>query len=90
MGDSHVNFADSLRERGGAEGIIMVPVNHFEPSTSAIPSCLRVSSLLKFVIPNWSANPKVWSSGALGGIFPCRHPWLETVTPYHRAYGPTW
>jgi hypothetical protein len=58
----------------------MVPVNHFEPSTSAMPSCLRVSSLLKFVIPNWSANPKVWSSGALGGIFPCRHPWLETVT----------
>ncbi len=43
---------------GGAEGIVMVPVNHFEPSTSAIPSCLRVSSLLKFVIPNWSANPK--------------------------------
>ena len=21
----------------------------------------------------------VWSSGALGGIFPCRHPWLETA-----------
>jgi len=42
--------------------------NHFEPSTSAIPSCLRVSSLLKFVIPFQVRKPvKVWSSGALGG-----------------------
>ena len=30
----------------------MVPLagNHFEPSTSAIPSCLPVSSPLKFVV----------------------------------------
>ena len=42
--------------------------NHFEPSTSAMPSCLRVSSLLKFVIPFQVRKPvKVWSSGALGG-----------------------
>jgi len=65
--------------------------NHFEPSTSAMPSCLRVSSLLKFVIPFQVRKPvKVWSSGALGGYFPCRHPWLESATfTLLRVYGPT-
>jgi len=54
--------------------------NHFEPSTSAISSCLRVSSLLKFVIPFGPQTRMGLSSGALGGILPCRHPWLETAT----------
>ena len=57
-------------------------VNHFEPSTSAIPSCLRVSSLLKFVIPFRSANPlRFGLLEPLAGTYPCRHPWLDTATP---------
>jgi hypothetical protein len=69
---------------GGAEGILMVRAsNHFEPSTSAIPSCLRVSSLLKFVIPFRSANPlRFGLLEPLAGTYPCRHPWLDTVTPF--------
>ena len=56
--------------------------NHFEPSTSAIPSCLRVSSLLKFVIPFRSANPlRFGLLEPLAGTYPCRHPWLDTATP---------
>jgi len=57
-------------------------LNHFEPSTSAIPSCLRVSSLLKFVIPFRSANPlRFGLLEPLAGTYPCRHPWLDTATP---------
>ena len=64
-------FMIELDGFGGAEGNLMVPVNHFEPSTSAIPSCLRVSSLLKFVIPNWSANPlRFGLLEPLAGSFP--------------------
>ena len=74
---------DPTTDDGGAEGILMVRAsNHFEPSTSAIPSCLRVSSLLKFVIPFRSANPlRFGLLEPLAGTYPCRHPWLDTVTP---------
>ncbi len=32
---------------------------------------------------------KVCPLEPLAGTFPCRHPWLESVTRYHRVYGPT-
>ena len=34
---------------------------------------------------------KVWSSGALGGYVPCRHPWLESAASHIGGadYGPT-